>query len=72
MKKTLRDTEKDEAIKIQKEAVKLAAQMLGRLGGMAGKGEAKARPSEVCRAAVNKRWDAYRKDKTARRSARSD
>jgi AP-2 complex subunit mu-1 len=38
----------------------------------AGTGKAKARPSEVCRAAVNKRWDAYRKDKMARRNIKAD
>jgi len=60
MKKSLRDTEKTEA---QKEAIRKAAKILGRMGGMAGTGEAKRRPSEVCRAAVNKRWDAYRLQK---------
>jgi len=62
MKTSLRDTEKNEA-------VKLAAALLGRMGGMAGTGKAKARPSEVCRAAINKRWEAYRKDKQAKKQA---
>lgn len=62
MKTSLRDTEKTEA-------VKLAAALLGRMGGMAGTGKAKARPSEVCRAAINKRWEAYRKDKQAKKQA---
>ena len=62
MKTSLRDTEKTEA-------VKLAAALLGRMGGMAGTGKAKARPSEVCRAAINKRWEAYRKDKQAKKQS---
>jgi len=41
-------------------ARKLAAQILGRLGGAA-----KRRSSEHCRAAVNKRWKAYRARKVA-------
>lgn len=72
MKSTLRDQEKTEAIKLQKEAVKLAARILGQMGGKAGKGDAKRRSSEVCRAAVNKRWDAYRLDKMARRDIKAD
>ena len=42
-------------------ALKAAARLLGRMGGMAGTGKAKARPSEVCRKAVMKRWEAWRK-----------
>lgn len=42
-------------------ALKEAARLLGRMGGKAGTGKAKARPSEVCRRAVMKRWDAWRK-----------
>jgi hypothetical protein len=42
-------------------ALKEAARLLGRLGGMAGTGKAKARPSDVCRKAVMKRWEAWRK-----------
>ena len=42
-----------------------AAQILGRLGGKAGRGAAKRRSSEHCRAAVNKRWAAYRARKAA-------
>jgi hypothetical protein len=42
-------------------ALKDAARLLGRLGGMSGTGKAKARPSDVCRKAVMKRWDAWRK-----------
>jgi hypothetical protein len=62
MKTKLRDQEKNEAVAEARQAVKDAARILGRLGGMAGTGDAKRRPSEVCRAAVNKRWDAYRKE----------
>lgn len=62
MKTKLRDQEKNEAVAQARQAVKDAARILGRLGGMAGTGDAKRRPSEVCRAAVNKRWDAYRKE----------
>jgi len=47
------------------DARRLAARILGRIGGMAGKGASKRRPSEVCRAAVNKRWAAYRALKAA-------
>lgn len=56
MNKEQHDTEKTQAIKE-------AARILGRIGGMAGRGEAKRRPSEVCRAAVQKRWAEYRKAK---------
>jgi hypothetical protein len=40
-----------------------AAQALGRLGGKAGKGAAKARTSEQARAAVQVRWKKHRKTK---------
>jgi hypothetical protein len=56
MDKNIKDTEKNEAIR-------QAASILGRLGGKAGTGDAKRRPSEVMRAAVMKRWEAYRKRK---------
>jgi hypothetical protein len=56
MDKNIRDTEKSDAIK-------QAAAILGRLGGKAGRGDKKRRPSAVCRAAVMKRWEAYRKRK---------
>lgn len=46
-------------------ARKLAAQILGRLGGKADRGAAKRRSSEQCRAAVDKRWAAYRARKAA-------
>jgi hypothetical protein len=62
MKTKLRDQEKNEAVAHARQAVKDAARILGRLGGMAGTGDAKRRPSEVCRAAVNKRWEAYRQE----------
>lgn len=42
-----------------------AAQILGRLGGKAGRGAAKRRSSEHCRAAVTKRWEACRNRKAA-------
>jgi hypothetical protein len=58
MEKNIRDSEKNEAIRA-------AASILGRIGGKAGTGDAKRRPAEVCRAAVMKRWDAYRKRKEA-------
>lgn len=41
--------------------LKEAARLLGRMGGRAGTGKSKARPSDVCRKAVMKRWDAWRK-----------
>jgi len=40
-----------------------AAQSLGRLGGKAGTGAAKARTSEQARAAVQARWKKHRKSK---------
>lgn len=46
-------------------ARKLATQILGRLGGKAGRGAAKCRPSEHCHVDVNKRWEAYRARKAA-------
>jgi hypothetical protein len=42
-----------------------AAQSLGRLGGRAGTGAAKARTSEQARAAVQARWKKHRKTKGA-------
>lgn len=62
MEKNIRDSEKQEA-------VRQAAAILGRLGGKAGRGEKKRRPSEVCRAAVMKRWEAYRKKKELDKNA---
>ena len=50
------------------EAVREAARILGRIGGSSGKGESKRRPSEMCRAAVLKRWEAYRKEKLEKQS----
>ena len=44
-----------------------AAQALGRLGGKAGTGAAKARTSEQARAAVQARWKKHRKPKRAAR-----
>ena len=38
------------------------AEALGRLGGKAGTGKAKARTSEQARAAVMVRWRKYRED----------
>lgn len=43
-----------------------AAQALGRLGGKAGKGKAKARTSEQARAAVMARWVKAKKRKKAK------
>ena len=40
-----------------------AAQALGRLGGKAGRGKTKARPSAVARAAVNARWKSQKRRK---------
>lgn len=57
MNKEQQDTEKAQAIRE-------AAKILGRIGGMAGRGDSKRRPSAVCRAAVLKRWEAYRKNKS--------
>lgn len=37
------------------------AQALGKLGGKAGRGKSKARPSEVARAAVMVRWAKHKK-----------
>jgi hypothetical protein len=70
MKKSLRDQEKNDAL--ASIDIKAAARLMGQLGGRAGRGDAKRRPSEVCRAAVNKRWDAYRKDKMSRRNIKAD
>lgn len=50
------------------DARRLAAQILGRLGGKAGTGASKRRSSEMCRAAVNKRWAAYRALKASQAS----
>jgi len=45
-----------------------AAVALGRLGGKAGTGNAKARTSEQARAAVNARWAKRKPKRVARRS----
>lgn len=45
-----------------------AAQALGRLGGKAGTGKAKARTSAQARAAVNARWAKRKPKRVARRS----
>ena len=47
------------------EARRLAAKILGRIGGMAGRGASKRRPSDMCKAAINKRWAACRAQKAA-------
>lgn len=41
-------------------ALREAARIMGSIGGKAGRGAAKRRPSDVCRAAIMKRWEAYR------------
>jgi hypothetical protein len=43
------------------------AAKLGRKGGKAGTGKAKARSSEQARAAVNERWRRYRKRQKAKK-----
>ena len=53
------------------EAIKEAARILGRIGGSSGKGAEKRRPSEMCRAAVLKRWEAYRKQKSLNQQIKS-
>ena len=62
MEKNIRDSEKNDA-------VRQAAAILGRIGGKAGRGDKKRRPSEQCRAAVLKRWEAYRKQKELSKNA---
>lgn len=44
----------------QEDAIKEAARILGRMGGSAGKGDAKRRSPEVYKALQNKRWEAFR------------
>lgn len=66
MEKNIRDAEKNDIIKnatVSQEALRAAAAIMGRMGGRAGRGDAKRRSPEVCRAAVAKRWEAYRKQK---------
>lgn len=66
MEKNIRESEKTDIIKnatVSQEALRAAAAIMGRMGGRAGRGDAKRRPSDVCRAAVAKRWEAYRKQK---------
>lgn len=64
MNKELHDQEKNDA-------VKEAARIMGSIGGKSGRGEAKRRPSEICRMAVAKRWDNYRKRKASADSSTS-
>lgn len=45
------------------EAVRNYLSQIGKKGGQAGTGKAKARDSEKMRAAVNKRWEKHRKKK---------
>ena len=47
----------------QQDALKAAARIMGSIGGKAGRGESKRRSSDICRAAILKRWEAYRKAK---------
>jgi len=66
MEKNIRDAEKNDIIKnatVSQEALRAAAAIMGRMGGRAGRGDVKRRTPEQCRAAVAKRWDAYRKQK---------
>lgn len=66
MEKNIRESEKTNIIKqatVSNEALRAAAAIMGRMGGKAGRGDAKRRSPEVCRAAVAKRWEAYRKQK---------
>lgn len=62
MEKKYRDSE-------QRNALREAARIMGSIGGKAGRGDAKRRPSEVCRAAILKRWEAYRKAKSLKPNA---
>jgi hypothetical protein len=48
------------------ETLRYMAAQLGRKGGKAGKGKAKARTSEQARAAVNTRWKKYRKEQRSK------
>ena len=65
MEKNIRESEKTDIIKtaISNDALRAAAAIMGRMGGRAGRGDAKRRSPEICRAAVAKRWEAYRKQK---------
>lgn len=46
--------------------IKQVAKLMGAKGGAAGRGAAKARPSEQARAAANARWAKYRKEREER------
>lgn len=48
-----------------------AAVALGRLGGAAGKGEAKRRTAEQCRKAALRRWANWREENEAKMSDRN-
>jgi hypothetical protein len=54
---TLANTQSLAYISTMKKKLNIHAQALGRLGGKAGRGKAKARTSEQARAAVMARWN---------------
>ena len=70
MNKQLKDQEKDDALKSaaasivnDNNAIREAARLMGGIGGRSGRGDSKRRDSEMCRQAVAKRWENYRRRK---------
>lgn len=70
MDKQLRNQEKYDALKnsivselSKDDLLKQAARLMGAIGGRSGTGDAKRRSTEVCRQAVAKRWENYRRRK---------
>lgn len=63
MDNQLKKQELNDALKNVELSREEAARILGSIGGRSGRGDAKRRPSEMCRQAVAKRWDNYRRRK---------
>lgn len=72
MDNQLKNQEKYDALKnsiiselTKDDLLKQAARLMGAIGGRSGTGDAKRRPAEMCRQAVAKRWENYRRRKAA-------
>lgn len=70
MQNQLKNQEKLDALKnnavggvTREDLLKQAARLMGAIGGRSGTGDAKRRPSEMCKQAVAKRWENYRRRK---------
>lgn len=72
MDNQLKNQEKYDALKnsivndiTKDDLLKQAARLMGAIGGRSGTGDAKRRSPDMCRQAVAKRWENYRRRKAA-------